>query len=94
MHWRQPITAGQVGAHLVEELVVIEQPVKLDQYGVHLVGQFRYAGEDVFGRIAVNKHPSDPFPTARTPLSWCSASALDAHLAQILPSCSLFRTAS
>lgn len=60
MHRCEPIATRQVSAHLLVQLVVLEQVVELDEHGVGLVGQFRHAGKDVFGWIAVDEHVVAP----------------------------------
>jgi hypothetical protein len=57
MDQREAVAVGEVGAHLLIQLVVVEQPVQLDEHGIGLVSEFRHPGEHVFGGIAVDEHP-------------------------------------
>ncbi len=56
MDRREPIAVGQVGPHLLVELVVVEQAVQLDEHRVGLVGQLGHPREDIFGVVAVDEH--------------------------------------
>ena len=67
VHQRQPRAAGQVGAHLPVELVVVQQVVELDEHRVGLRGQFGHAGEHIFGVVAVDEHTDTSVESAVGP---------------------------
>ena len=56
MDRRPAIPPHEIRMHLLIQPIVIEQAIHLHQHRVGLVGSFRHAGKDVFGRIAVDEH--------------------------------------
>jgi hypothetical protein len=56
MHQPQPLALRQVAAHLLIQVVVVEEVVQLDQRWIGLVGQVGHPGEHIFRRIAVDEH--------------------------------------
>jgi hypothetical protein len=56
LHRRQAVAPHQVATHLRIELVVVEEAVELHEDRVRLGGQFRHAGKDIFGFVALDEH--------------------------------------
>ncbi len=61
MHQRETIPVSKIVAHVLIEVVVVEQSIKLDEYRIGLIGQFRHAREDIFGIILVDEHHAASF---------------------------------
>jgi hypothetical protein len=60
MHARERMAARQIAVHLLIQPVVTQEPVKLNQHRVCLVGQFGDSSKDIFGRIAIDEHAGAP----------------------------------
>ncbi len=84
----QPVAVRQVSAHLLVQVVVIEQLVELDEHGVRLLSQFGHAGKHIFHRVAIDQHSLPPLGRI-PPLGHAAATPVPgpawAHHLQIAP---------
>ena len=60
MHQRLPMPFAKVVAHLIVQLVIIEQPIQLLQHRVNPLGHLRHARKDLFFGVAIDQHAQTP----------------------------------
>jgi hypothetical protein len=58
----ESIAPCEVGAHLLLQLIILEQTIELHEYGVGLVSQFGHTTEHILRIIAVDEHGGASLP--------------------------------